>query len=31
VTSGGRLAAPLTARLVFDVGAIIVQALRMTA
>jgi hypothetical protein len=31
VTSGGRLAASLTARLVFDVGAIIVQALRMTA
>jgi hypothetical protein len=31
VTSGGRLAAPIAARLVFDVGAIIVQALRMTA
>lgn len=31
VTSGGRLAGSLTARLVFDVGAIIVQALRMTA
>jgi hypothetical protein len=31
VTSGGRLAAPITARVVFDVGAIIVQALRMTA
>lgn len=31
VTAGGRLAGCLTARLVFDVGAIIVQALRMTA
>jgi hypothetical protein len=31
VTSGGRLAASLTARLVFDVTAIIVQALQMTA
>ncbi|HUQ07160.1 MAG TPA: hypothetical protein VM261_31935 [Kofleriaceae bacterium] len=31
VTSGGRLAASLSARLMFDVGAIIVQALRMTA
>ncbi len=30
VTSGGRIAACLTARLAFDVGAIIVQALRMT-
>ncbi|MBZ0234957.1 MAG: hypothetical protein K8M05_21695, partial [Deltaproteobacteria bacterium] len=31
VTGGGRIAGSLTARLVFDVGAIIVQALRMTA
>ncbi len=31
VTSGGRIAGSLTARLVFDVGAIIVQALRLTA
>jgi hypothetical protein len=31
VTSGGRIAGSLTARVVFDVGAIIVQALRLTA
>jgi hypothetical protein len=31
VASGGRLAASVTARLVFDVGAIILQALRLTA